>query len=118
VESASKIEEWGLPMMSEDTRGTSLYSMMRASGPDAAARTAALTSAAVAGLRRRQFRSTTEPSGTGTRIANPSIRPASAGRILPTAFAAPVVVGMMFSAAARLRRRSSWATSARRWSFV
>ncbi len=48
----------------------------------------------------------------------PSSFPASFGRTLPTARAAPVVVGMMFSAAARLRRRSLCGTSASRWSFV
>jgi hypothetical protein len=34
------------------------------------------------------------------------------------AFAAPVVVGMMFRAAARARRGSLWATSRIFWSFV
>ena len=35
-----------------------------------------------------------------------------------SAFAAPVVVGMMFRPAARARRGSLWATSRIRWSFV
>ena len=91
---------------------------MRLMGPFAAEDTAALTSFAVAGFETRQERSTIDPSGTGTRIAMPSSLPASLGRTLPTARAAPVVVGMMFSAAARLRRRSLCGTSASRWSFV
>jgi len=104
--------------MSEETSGTSLYSTIEESGPSAASLTAALTSSAEGAVFIRQVRSTIDPSGTGTRIAIPSSRPARFGRTLPTARAAPVVVGMMFSAAARPRRGSLCGTSASRWSFV
>ena len=48
-------------------------------------------------------RSTADTFGVGTRIATPSSLPASSGRTSPTACAAPVVEGTMFSAAARAR---------------
>ncbi len=106
-------------MMSVDTSGSSEYWRIPARGPSAAAAsTAAFTSSTVTSRDSWTTRSTVEPSGTGTRIAMPSSLPSSSGRTLPTALAAPVVVGMMFSVAARLRRRSLWGTSARRWSFV
>ena len=63
-------------------------------------------------------RSVTEPSGTGTRIAMPSSLPFSCGSTRPVAFAAPVEVGMMFTAAARARRRSLCGRSRMLWSFV
>jgi hypothetical protein len=47
-----------------------------------------------------------DPSGTGTRKARPSSLPASSGITSDVAFAAPVLEGMMFAAAARIRRRS------------
>ncbi len=59
-----------------------------------------------------------EPSGTGTRRARPSRRPFSSGSDNDAAFAAPVEVGMMLMAAARARRRSSFARSNVFWSFV
>jgi hypothetical protein len=49
--------------------------------------------------------SVTEPSGTGTRMAMPSIFPANSGMTSAVAFAAPVVVGIMDKAPARPRRR-------------
>ena len=65
-----------------------------------------------------------EPLGTGTRSAMPSRRPASRGRTSPTARLAPVEVGTIDTAAARIRRRSAlplrpergWSKSA--WSLV
>ena len=47
------------------------------------------------------MRSTTETFGVGTRIAEPSSLPLSSGSTRPTALAAPVVVGIIDSAAAR-----------------
>jgi hypothetical protein len=47
-----------------------------------------------------------ETSGVGTRMAIPSIFPFSSGSTSAVAFAAPVVVGIIDSAAARARRRS------------
>ena len=54
----------------------------------------------------------------GTRIEMPSSRPFSAGSTSPTADAAPVVVGMIDSAAARARRMSLCGRSRMFWSFV
>ena len=72
-------------------------------GPSAASLMAALTASLVTGLAVSTTRSTTLPVGTGTRIEMPVILPFSAGITSPTALAAPVLVGMMFSAAARQR---------------
>ena len=47
-----------------------------------------------------------EPAGTGTRCAEPMSLPLSSGITRPIAFAAPVLLGTMFTAAARARRRS------------
>ncbi len=51
-------------------------------------------------------KSTTETVAVGTRRARPSSLPARSGITSPSARAAPVVVGMMFAAAARARRKS------------
>ena len=48
----------------------------------------------------------TDPTGSGIRCAAPMSFPSSSGRTRPMAFAAPVAVGTMFSAAARDRRKS------------
>src|SRR5437660_3906266 len=57
-------------------------------------------------------------SGTGTRTAIPTMRPVSSGSTLSMAFAAPVLVGVMLSVAARARLRSRWVPSNRAWSRV
>ena len=57
-------------------------------------------------------------SCTGTRSAMPVSLPLSSGITSPTAFAAPVVVGMMFIAAARARYGSWCGRSCTFWSFV
>ena len=88
------------------------------SGPSAASFTAALISAGEVGLASVQTRSTTEPVATGARIEIPFSLPFSSGSTSPTAFAAPVVVGIRLSAAARARRRSLCGMSCRRWSAV
>ncbi len=59
-----------------------------------------------------------ETSGVGTRIELPERRPASSGSALATAFAAPVSVRTMFSAAERPRRSPLWKLSMRFWSLV
>ena len=71
----------------------------------------------VARARSRRGRSPSRP-GTGTRIAMPSSLPLRCGRTSPAAFAAPVDVGMMLTAAARARRRSLCGRSRIDWSFV
>ena len=64
------------------------------------------------------LKSTTDTFGVGTRMAVPSSLPFSSGSTFPTALAAPVEVGIMFSAAARARCRSLWLVSTIRWSPV
>merc|ERR1719181_188537 len=63
-------------------------------------------------------RSTTDTLGVGTRSAMPVSFPFISGNTSATAFAAPVVVGTMLSAAARARRMSRCDASSRRWSPV
>ena len=69
-------------------------------------------------LSRSQTRSTSEPSLTGTLTAMPSSLPFNSGMTSPSALAAPVLVGMMFSQAALALRRSECGRSRIRWSFV
>ena len=118
VSCESKMEEWSLPTMSMDTMGSSVYSRMPFKGPSAAAFMAALISSAVTDFSSSTVRSTMEPSGVGTRVAKPSRRPLSSGSTRDTARAAPVVVGIMDTAAARARRRSLWGRSRIFWSLV
>ena len=63
-------------------------------------------------------KSTTLTVGVGTRRLKPSNLPLRSGMTSASAFAAPVVVGMMFWPARRARRGSLWATSRMRWSLV
>ena len=103
---ASRMHEAGLPMKSEETSSSSVYSMIPFIGPLAAARKASLICWTVTGFSTTTARSVSETSGVGTRMAMPSIFPLSSGMTREVAFAAPVVVGMIESAAARARRRS------------
>jgi hypothetical protein len=75
-------------------------------GPSEAALTAILMSSYVAAFFRRQVKSTTDTSAVGTRKAIPVNLPFRSGITLPTAFAAPVLEGMMFDAAPRPPRQS------------
>ncbi len=118
VSGASKMQECGLPTMSQETSASVEYSRTPFIVPWAACSTALLTCSTVTSVPRVATRSTIDPSGTGTRTAMPSSLPSSCGSTWPTARAAPVVVGIVFSPAARERRMSLWAQSARRWSFV
>ncbi|SII80730.1 Uncharacterised protein [Mycobacteroides abscessus subsp. abscessus] len=70
-----------------------------------------MTSSRVTGFFGVNVKSMIDPAGTGTRIAKPSSLPSRWGMTLPTVRAAPVVVGTMFIAAARARRRSRWGPS-------
>ena len=63
-------------------------------------------------------KSVTEPLATGTRIAMPSSFPLSSGITSPMALAAPVVVGIIFMAAALALLKSLCIKSATFWSFV
>ena len=73
------------------------------SSPSAAALIAALISSTEVARLARNLKSTTETFGVGTRIETPSSLPLSSGSTRPTALAAPVVVGIIESAAARPR---------------
>ena len=106
------MELCGFPIMSELTIGSSVYSKTPFIFPSAADFIAALTSSAVTDFPNVATKSTIEPSGTGTRRAKPLSLPSSSGITFPTARAAPVVVGMMFIAAARARRGSLCTMSA------
>src|SRR5213595_129744 len=100
------MDEWGLPLKSHDTSCSSHASRMPRSLPEALSRNALFTASAVADFSSSATRSTTDTLIVGTRIAIPSSLPLSFGSTRPTAVAAPVVVGIMLTAAARARRRS------------
>merc|ERR1712003_451373 len=102
----SKIEEDLQLTKSVDTTSSSVQSKTLAMGPAAASLTAATMSSYFAGFSRRHVRSTTDTSGVGMRNAMPVSLPFTAGRHLPTAFAAPVEEGMMFCEAQRPPRQS------------
>ena len=93
--------------MSLDTIGSSVYLRMPSSRP-ASARSAkaALISSTLVSRPTSHTRSTTEPVITGARTAMPFSLPSSSGITSPIALAAPVEVGIRFTAAARARRRS------------
>jgi hypothetical protein len=107
VRDESMVDETSLHLKSTETSGTSQTARMPLSGPSAAFLKAALTSSAVMPFfATLMTRSTTETFGVGTRSAIPLSFPFNCGRTRDTAFAAPVLVGTMFSAAARARLRS------------
>mmetsp|Transcript_23524 Transcript_23524/g.44364 ORF Transcript_23524/g.44364 Transcript_23524/m.44364 type:complete len:202 (-) Transcript_23524:632-1237(-) len=95
----SKMEESGQVTKSVDTTSASVKPRMPFIGPSAALLIAAVMASILPGLSRRHVKSTTETSGVGTRNAMPVNFPFSAGMTLPTALAAPVEEGMMFSEA-------------------
>ena len=109
----------GVPMKSLETSGSSLYSRMPLSGPSAAAFIAALT--VLLGRRLLELDRQVDERDVRRRHADGhavelAVRaPAARGR---APCAAPVVVGIIDSAAARARRRSSCGRSRMRWSFV
>ena len=125
VSSAEKMHDDGLPTMSADTSGSSEYSStLRYDLSFDAASNAALTSATETSRPRFADRSVIDPVGVGTRSDVPFSLPASSGSTRPIAFAAPVLLGMIDSAAARMRRRSglplrvALARSCSDWSLV
>ena len=104
----------GLPTMSEDTMGSSVYTRTSDRGPDAAASAKAwLTSSTVTVPGTTAVTSVIEPSATGTRRAEPFRRPFMDSITRPVARAAPLEAGTMLMAAARARRRSLWGRSSR-----
>ena len=118
VDSASMMLDRSSPLKSEETSGSSETPRMPFIGPAAAARNASSSSSVVVSFSMSATKSTTETVDTGTRMAMPSNLPSSSGMTRATALAAPVVVGMMFMAAARARRRSLCGKSRMRWSLV
>mmetsp|Transcript_123183 Transcript_123183/g.330838 ORF Transcript_123183/g.330838 Transcript_123183/m.330838 type:complete len:227 (+) Transcript_123183:59-739(+) len=102
----SKIEENGQETKSVDTTSSSVKPRIPSMGPAAASLIFATMSSILAGLSSLQVKSTTDTSGVGTRNAMPVSLPFSEGMTLPTAFAAPVEEGIMFSDAARPPRQS------------
>src|SRR3990170_5758785 len=118
VLNASNVPEYVLCKTSLLTIGSSVYSRMPLSSFSQAFLNAAFMSSLVTSWLRMAVRSTHETSGVGTRSAMPFILPLQVGRTRPIAFAAPVLVGMMLTAAARARRKSLWTMSWTFWSFV
>src|SRR5580704_11060318 len=118
VDGASKIDECGSWRKSIDTSSSSLTARMPSSLPLAASRISPLTSSMLALLESVAVRSTRLTSGTGTRSDMPANLPFNSGSTSATALAAPVVVGMIDSVAARARRLSSWGASRMTWSLV
>src|SRR5436190_22369593 len=95
VSSESRMDECELCRKSTETSSSSQYCRPPIIGPSAAALNAAFTDSTVTGFDVVTVRSTTETSGVGTRIAIQSSLPFNAGRTTPTAFAAPVDVGLI-----------------------
>ena len=100
------IAECGLPTISTETSGSSEYCIIPLRLYSAAFLNVLLISSLVTSLFKMQVKSVREPSGVGTLTAIPSIFPFSSGMTRVTAFAAPVVVGMIETAAARALLRS------------
>ena len=105
--------------MSEDTKGSSLYDRTPWRGAvDAADANAELMSSTEGLVARTAVKSVIEPSGIGTLKEVPSSFPFMDWRTSPVARAAPVEVGIMFTADARALRKSLWGPSTRDWSPV
>merc|ERR550537_2036721 len=102
----SKIEENLQPMKSVLTTSSSVQLKIPFMEPSDSALIAATISSMVASFSSLHVRSTTDTSGVGTRKAMPVSLPLSDGMTLPTALAAPVEAGMMFSLAQRPARQS------------
>mgnify|MGYP000468442359 CR=1 FL=1 len=85
---------------------TNPYFSIPFNSPAAAFLKAALISSTFFGLFTTHVKSVNEPSGTGTRIPAPPSFPSICGNIFVMAFAAPVVVGTILTAAALALRKS------------
>src|SRR3954466_7332945 len=103
---ASNTQVQDSPIKSDETTSSSVYPIIPFIGPSAALLTAAFMSSYFAGRARRHVRATTDTSATGTRKAIPVSFPFKSGITFPTAFAAPVLDGMMLTAAPRPPRQS------------
>ncbi len=115
------MQELGLPMMSLDTSGSSEYSRMFFSVDAACFLKSALISSVLQVFLfwfNVTTRCTNEPSGVGTRTAEPISFPFSSGMTTPIAVAAPVEVGTMLIAADLDLLMSECGASKRCWSLV
>src|SRR4030042_1609917 len=106
VDRPSTIEEWGFPLKSMETRGSSQKIRIPFHFPSAYDFKTLFTCSAVISFFNNTTKSTTETFGVGTRIAIPSIFPFNSGITKERAVAAPVVVGIIDIPAALARRRS------------
>ena len=113
VYALSTIDECEFLRKSMDTSSSSVTARMPFSLPFAASFSAAFTASPVVFFSTMALRSTSETFGVGTRMAMPSNFPFSSGITSPTALAAPVLVGIIDTAAARARRRSLCGRSSR-----
>src|SRR5688572_15649384 len=116
VASESYVDENGECFTSDETIGSGEYSTYLAYLAATPVRTTSFTDATVTGFLVNIVMSTREPFGTGTFNPRPVMRPSRCGISCSNTRAALVSVGMMFSVAARERRRSAAGTSASRWS--
>lgn len=85
-----------------------MYCRIPLSSPSAAFFIASLISSLVVSFSKIHVKSTMDTSGVGVLNAMPFILPAHGGNTSPIAFAAPVLVGIIFIAAARARLGSLW----------
>src|SRR5699024_344131 len=118
VKDESTIELRGSVLKSLDTNGASLTPKIPFIASASYFLNASLISSLVTSLSRSTTRSTNDTFETGTRSAIPSSLPSSSGSTKAVAFAAPVEVGIIFSAAERARRKSLCGLSRFIWSFV
>mmetsp|Transcript_75114 Transcript_75114/g.170098 ORF Transcript_75114/g.170098 Transcript_75114/m.170098 type:complete len:211 (-) Transcript_75114:366-998(-) len=102
----SKMEENLQVTKSVETTSSSFIESTPRMGPLAASSIFLVIASMLAPLPSLQVRSTTDTSGVGTRKAMPVSLPFRDGMTLPTALAAPVEEGMMFSEAHRPPRQS------------
>ena len=107
-----------LPTISIDTRGSELIAKIPFISFSEAFISALLTSSVVVSLWVTQTKSVIEPHATGTLKAMPSNLPSSMGNTLPTADAAPVLVGMIEFMAERALLKSLCGISCKLWSDV
>ena len=95
-----KIEERGSWLKSLDTRGSSVKPRIFFSSPFADSFIMLLISSTEVDLEALNLKSTTDTFWVGTLTETPSNYPFNSGKTNPTAFAAPVEVGIIFPAAA------------------
>ena len=103
---ASNTHECVFPTISIDTIGSSVYSRIPLKDELAASLKAVLMASTEVSSLTLNVMSVSEPLITGTRMPQPPIFSANSGKILVSAFAAPVVVGMIDCPAARALLKS------------